>query len=167
MPASIKAKLSNIAKSQNRSFDEILTMYMMERLVYRLSHSRYNKSFVLKGGLLLYVLLGDPFRTTKDIDLLAKQLTNATEDIMTVFQEICKLEVDDGIKYTTDAIEILRINEDADYEGVRVLISCHLGQARKRLQIDIGYGDVIIPKPFVLEYPTILDMPRPVMQLTQ
>jgi predicted nucleotidyltransferase component of viral defense system len=164
IPASIRAKLYNIAKSQNRPFDEVLTLYMMERLIYRISRSRYNKRFVLKGGLLLYVLLGDTFRTTKDIDLLAKNLLNATEDIKSNFQEICMIEMDDGIEYLTDDIQVYRIKEDTIYEGVRVLIECYLGKVRKRLQIDIGFGDVIIPKPLILEYPTILNMPQPLMQ---
>ncbi len=158
MSASVRAKLLKLSRQENRSFDEIMTMYMLERLLYRLSCSRYKNNFILKGGLLLCVLFKDPHRTTKDVDFLAKQLSSQFEDIKAIFKEICIIEVDDGVVYLANNIVTTRIKEDADYEGVRVLIECQLGQAKKLLQIDIGYGDVIVPSPQNMKYPTILDM---------
>lgn len=163
MSASIRAKLLNLSRQQNRAFDEIMIMYMLERLLYRLSYSRYKNNFVLKGGLLLCVLFENPHRTTKDVDFLGRQLASQLEDIKAIFKEICMLEIEDGVIYAANTIETIRIKEDADYEGVRVLIECRLGQAKKLLQIDIGFGDVIVPRPQNMQYPTILDMDSPEM----
>lgn len=135
-----------------------MTMYMLERLLYRLSYSRYKNNFVLKGGLLLCVLFEDPHRTTKDVDFLARQLVSQLEEIKVIFKENCVSNIEDGVVYLVNTIETMRIKEDADYEGVRVLVECQLGQAKKLLQIDIGFGDVIVPKAQIMQYPTILEM---------
>ena len=161
LAASIRARLLNISRAQGKSFDELLTLYMLERLLFRVSKSRYRDNFILKGGLLLCVLFDDPHRTTKDIDFLAKQIPSQMDYIIQLFKEICAVEERDGLIFHTDNIDIKRIKEDADYEGVRVLLDCRLGQAKKILQIDIGYGDVVVPKPQILKYPVILEMSNP------
>ncbi len=95
--ASVKARLLNFSKMQGRMFDEVLTMYMLERLLYRLSCSDYQKNFILKGGLFLCVLFQEPYRTTKDIDLLGRQLASKMDDIEDVFRKICKIATVDCI----------------------------------------------------------------------
>jgi len=161
MPASVRSRLMQKAKEQGKTFDEIMTLYMLERLLYRLSFSRYRKQFVLKGGLLLCVLFQDQHRTTKDADLLARQLASRLDIMGDIFREICSIECNDGLIFDSDTLQAVRIKEDADYEGVRVNVMCHLGQAKKVLQIDIGFGDVIVPKPQEMRYPTLLEMESP------
>lgn len=161
MAASVKARLLKIAREENRTLDDVMTMYMLERLLYRLSQSRFRNKFVLKGGLLLCVLFGEPHRTTKDIDFLARQINGTVENIGEVFGEICNIEGLDGVVYDGGSIELRKIKEDAEYEGVRVLITCYLGKAKKVLQIDVGFGDVVIPHPQEMHYPVILDMETP------
>jgi predicted nucleotidyltransferase component of viral defense system len=68
---SVKARLKNIAVAEKKPFNYILMHYFIERLLYRLSISAYAGNFILKGGLLLYTVLGNKARTTRDIDLLA------------------------------------------------------------------------------------------------
>jgi hypothetical protein len=70
----------------------------------------------------------------------------------------------DGIRFNHDSIELSRIKEDADYEGVRVQFHATLARARIPMQLDIGFGDVITPEPTEIEYPTILDFPAPVLR---
>lgn len=159
--ASVRTRLLNISRNQGKSFDEVIILYMLERLLFRLSRSAYRDNFVLKGGLLLCVLFADPHRTTKDADFLAKQIAGQADNIARIFREICGIEDDDGLVFDADNIETRRIKEDADYEGVRVLINCRLGQARKVLQVDIGFGDIVMPKPQVMKYPVLLDMDNP------
>jgi predicted nucleotidyltransferase component of viral defense system len=159
--ASVKARLLNVSKAENRTFDDVMTMYMLERLLFRLSRSRFRNKFVLKGGLLLCVLFDEPHRTTKDIDFLAKQISGTMENIGEVFAEICTVGGSDGVVFDAGSIDVKRIKEDADYEGVRVLIICYLGKAQKVLQIDIGFGDIVVPRPQEMQYPVILDMESP------
>ena len=163
MAASVRTRLLNISREQEKPFDEVMILYMLERLLYRLSKSSYRDNFVLKGGLLLCVLFADQHRTTKDADFLAKQIAGQTDNIARIFREICTIEEDDGLIFNADEVETRRIKEDADYEGVRVLVHCRLGQARKILQVDLGFGDVVVPRPQLMEYPVILAMEKPVI----
>lgn len=161
MSASIRARLMQKSKEQEKTFDEIMTLYMLERLLYRLSCSRYREQFILKGGLLLCVLFDDMHRTTKDADLLARQLASRLDVMGDIFRQVCSIECNDGLVFDSENLQTVRIKEDADYEGVRIIVICRLGQARKALQIDIGFGDIIVPKPHLMKYPAILDMDKP------
>lgn len=80
---------------------------------------------------------------------------------MDIFSEICTIDGSDGVLFDAENIEVQHIREGEDYQGVRALVSCHLGKALKVLQIDIGIGDVVIPRPQEMQYPVILDMESP------
>jgi predicted nucleotidyltransferase component of viral defense system len=158
--ASVRAKLSNVAKAENKSFDSILLLYMQERLLYRISISEYKDNFVLKGGLLMYLLSAFTSRQTKDVDFLARHISNDLDCISDVFKSISDMDLAniDGIKLDKNTVTVERIKEDADYEGVRVKVTATLCNARKVLQLDIGFGDIVIPKPLLMDCPVILDI---------
>jgi len=157
--ASIKARLMNIAKAEKIDFDSLLLRYFQERLLYRLSISDFSDRFVLKGGLLLICLKMPKCRPTKDIDFLAEQIKNDINEIENIFKRISEIQCDDGVKFIPSSIASERITEDADYEGIRLKIDGTLGQARKRLQVDIGFGDIIIPEATSVEFPSLLEDP--------
>ena len=158
---SIKSKLRNLAQQANKPYDYLLMHFFIERLLYRLSISSYAKNFILKGGLLLYAMLENDARATRDVDFLAQRLDNTPEDLIGIFVNICAIEADDAIRFDTSTIRAARIKEDADYEGVRIKLTAYLDKSRQMLQFDIGYGDVIVPKPLDLDYPSLLNMERP------
>ena len=159
MAASVRGRLANIANVEQRPFDSVLLLYMQERLLYRLSVSEYVDHFILKGGLLMFILTEYKGRPTKDIDFLARQINNDMERIKSIFREICMVAcLDDGLTFSSDSIDVERIKEDADYEGVRVKIIGSMGNAKKSLQLDIGFGDIVIPKPELMSCPTLLDI---------
>lgn len=159
-PASIKAKLLNLAKAEKVDFDAFLLRYFQERFLYRLSICEFSERFVLKGGLLLICLKFPRSRPTKDIDLLARHIKNAVDELKHIFKDITKIPCDDGIKFDPSTIQSERIKEETDYEGIRLKITGYLGKMRKRIQIDIGFGDMIIPKATYMDFPTLLgDMP--------
>jgi predicted nucleotidyltransferase component of viral defense system len=159
--ASIKARLMNIARAEKIDFDSLLLRYFQERLLYRLSISDFSDRFVLKGGLLLICLKMPKCRPTKDIDFLAEQIKNDINEIENIFKRISEIQCDDGVKFIPSSIASERITEDADYEGIRLKIDGTLGQARKRLQVDIGFGDIIIPEATSVEFPSLLeDLPK-------
>ncbi|ANB56274.1 hypothetical protein GFC29_2504 [Anoxybacillus sp. B7M1] len=156
IPSSVSERLKNIAKQNGKNFDLILLLYFQERLLYRLSISNYRDKFVLKGGLFLFSLTQFKSRPTKDIDFLAKQISNDIQYIKAAFESICALTVEeDGVEFDVNGITAERIKEDADYEGVRIKIPASLGRMKKQLQLDIGFGDVIIPKPRDIQYPSL------------
>lgn len=160
-PASIRAKLMNIARAEKIDFDALLLRYFQERFLCRLAISRFSDHFVLKGGLLLICLKLPRSRPTKDIDFLAEQVKNDPAELEYILRNIADLHCDDGVKFNSLSITSERIKEDTDYEGIRLKIDTTLGQARKRLQMDIAFGDIIIPKPKLMEFPTLLEEKSP------
>lgn len=158
---SVKARLRNLAKKEDDAFDNLLRHYFTERLLYRLSISPYADNFILKGGRLLYVILENEARATRDVDFLAWQIENTPEELIRIFIEICAIQSDDAVRFDSSSITAQRIKEDADYEGVRIKLTGYLDNTRQVLQFDIGYGDVVVPKPLELDYPSLLDMEQP------
>lgn len=78
---SVKARLKNISKETGKTMQEFLIAYGLERTIYRLSISKYNDNFTLKGGIFLYALFGGNYaRATTDIDLKAEKISNDLED---------------------------------------------------------------------------------------
>jgi predicted nucleotidyltransferase component of viral defense system len=161
LPASVRQRLLNLAGQTKQDFGLLLTKYALERLLYRLSVSKHRDAFVLKGALLFQLWTSEPYRPTRDLDLLG-QGDGSAERYRTIFTELCSQEVeDDGLTFLSDTIRVERIRDEEEYEGVRVLLTAHLANARIPLQIDVGFGDVISPGPVELEYPTLLPFPAP------
>lgn len=162
--ASVRQRLLIQARSQGRPFQELLQYFAMERFLYRLAKSPFADRFVLKGALLLTAWRASVARPTMDIDL-AGRTSNALEDIRALVAEVCELATEpDGIDFAAGSIEVQRIKEDAEYEGVRVRFNATLAKARVPMQIDIGFGDVIVPEPMEIEYPAMLEFPPPVLR---
>ena len=161
MAASVHQRLLNKARESSHPFNEILQHFAIERFIYRLSKSPHADRFVLKGALMFSAWTGSMSRPTMDIDLLGK-IENNLELIAAVVKDACDTEVDDdGIVFHKDTVTATRITEDADYKGVRILLRGNLGSIRLLLQIDVGFGDVVIPGPGKIKYPVLLDFPPP------
>jgi len=159
--ASIHQRLLNKARETDRPFSELLQYFAMERFLYRLSKSAHAGKFVLKGALMLSAWQAPVTRPTMDIDLLGIT-DNSIDAIVAFVKEICVQEVEsDGLVFDAEGVSGERIVEDADYEGVRVRFRGMLDTARIAMQIDIGFGDVVVPSPTIVEYPTILPLPTP------
>lgn len=159
--ASIRGRLQTKAKEINRPFAEILQYYGMERFLYRFSRSKYADKFILKGALLFTVWRIPERRTTLDIDFLAR-FENKAANIEMVVKDICGVSVGhDGLVFDPKTVKGLKIKEDADYEGVRVKFIGFLARSRIHMQIDVGFGDVVYPGIKVIDYPAILDFPKP------
>ncbi len=159
--ASVHQRLLNKARETKRPFNELLQYFAMERFLYRLSESPHAARFVMKGALMFVVWRAPASRPTMDIDLLGIT-DNNVDAIVLIVREICRQDVEaDGLVFDPESVEGRRIAEDADYEGVRVRFRGKLGTARVSMQLDIGFGDVVIPSPKVTEYPTLLALPAP------
>jgi predicted nucleotidyltransferase component of viral defense system len=155
--ASIRARLTNIARETKRDFDAILLQYFQERFLYRLSISPYHSAFVLKGALLFLVYEMPFLRPTKDIDFLVRFRSKDMETMKGMIQEIARIEVVDGVRFFAESASLESVMEDADYEGIRVKIQGSLDKATKTLQVDIAFGDVLVAGPVEMEFPLILD----------
>jgi len=164
MAASVRQRLLNFARERREDFGLVMTKYGLERVLYRISQSKYQESFVLKGALLFELWLQQRYRPTRDADFLARGENNP-ERFAKIFQEICEMQVeDDGLRFDAGTVTAERITEDADYEGVRVRFVAYLENARIPIQIDLGFGDVITPGTVEREIPSLLGLPRAKLQ---
>ena len=161
--ASIRQKLLNLSHSQGRPFDEVLQFYAMERFLYRISLSNYNDKLILKGALMLIAWEAPSSRPTADLDFLGRHASDPVA-IAALVKDICSVVVeDDGLTFNPESVSAKPITEDADYQGVRVQFRGMLENARISMQLDIGFGDILVPGPLTVDYPTLLNMPKPVI----
>jgi predicted nucleotidyltransferase component of viral defense system len=159
--ASVGQKLRNLARQRGQDFASTLTKFALERVLFRLSISKYRDAFVLKGALLFELWTQELYRTTRDADFLAMG-DNTPARFMIIFQDLCNtVGVEDGLRFDAETVKVERINEGANYKGVRVLFIGYLEDARIPIQIDLGFGDVVTPLPEDTEFPALLDLPGP------
>jgi len=159
---SIHTRLVAESKDLGIEAQLLLERYALHRLLYRLSESQHADRFLLKGAQLMLIWIGEMARATRDVDLLGLgELSDANlRQILTV---LCMQAVseDDGMEYVVDSIRITPIREETAYGGRRIHLQAHLGNARLRLQIDIGIGDAVTPDPEWVELPPMLNLPAP------
>jgi hypothetical protein len=136
----------------------------MERFLYRLSESEHADKFVLKGALMLTAWNAPLLRPTMDIDLLGRT-GNDIGVMAAIVRQICaeQVEPDDGIVFDPATVQGERIAEAAEYEGVRIRFRATLDAARIQMQLDIGFGDVVVPAAVRTVYPTMLGLPAPLL----
>ena len=159
--ASVRDRLLDRARVERSDFQILLTRYALERLLYRLSVSPDRDRFILKGAMLFVTWVADPFRPTRDLDLLGSG-DNGAEAIAETFRVICAQPVaDDGVIFDVAALEAAPIREELEYGGVRVRTTATIAGARIPIQVDIGFGDAITPAPVEIDYPALLDAPAP------
>jgi len=158
---SVQARLVRHARDLGVEANLVLTRYAVERFLYRLSRSPHAEKFVLKGALLLLAWLGETVRPTRDADLLGfGELTD--EALAQIFREVCGVEVEpDALAFDAGSVAVSAIREEDAYGGRRVTAQARLGAARLKVQVDIGIGDAVTPAPRWIEYPGLLDLPRP------
>ena len=155
---SIRTKLLNVAQKENIFYQTILTRYFQERLLYRMSQTRYRNNFYLKGGALMYAYERFAARPTLDIDFLGNNISNKGTSIIAAFKEICSVPFEeDGVIFDVEHITAQNITEFKDYHGIRLSIPVKMDSIAQVLTMDIGFGDVVTPSPVNLDFPILLE----------
>jgi predicted nucleotidyltransferase component of viral defense system len=160
LAASVRQRLLNRAKERGDDFQLVLTWYGIERLLYRLSQSRHADAFILKGAMLFSLWSGEAHRPTRDLDLLGfgDARVSRVEEVM---REVCQVPCDDGLEFDLASVRGQEIRSPNEYDGVRIKLAGRLAGARVPLQVDIGFGDAVVPPPETIDYPSLLDLPPP------
>jgi predicted nucleotidyltransferase component of viral defense system len=158
---SVQVRLARHARETGVDPNLVLTRYAVERFLYRLSRSPHAERFVLKGALLMLVWLGERLRPTSDADLLGfGDLTE--ESLARLLREVADQEVEpDAVEFVSDSVRVEPIRAEDDYGGWRATLQARVGAARMTVQVDVGIGDAVTPEPEWLDYPGLLNMPRP------
>ena len=143
-PEQLKGAIRNLAKKKGIHAQEVLQIFMFERIIERLSVSPYKDRFILKGGLLISAILGVAERTTMDMDTTVKGLPMDEQSIRKAISEILDQPVDDGIEF--QLLDLTPIREDDEYENFRASVQATYGKMKIPMKIDITTGDEITPK---------------------
>jgi len=159
--ASVRDRLLNKARAEKLDYNLLLTRYALERMLYRLSISDQRNQFLLKGALLFDLWFDVPHRPTHDADFLGFGSADIPH-VEEIFRSISRIDVEDGIVFQPDSVKAAEIRKEANYAGVRVTLMGLLDSARCPVQIDVGFGDAVVPGPEDVSYPIILPgMPEP------
>lgn len=151
----LKNKIKKRAKEIGAQPQELMQMYFFERLLYRISISRYKFNFILKGGLLLSAIIGDERRTTSDMDTMIKGIDIESDELLRIIQEIINIETDDNISFEIEKAKDIRI--DDIYGGVNVKLIAKKDGLIVPLFIDITTKDPITPKEIEFKYKSLFD----------
>ncbi|SFP98831.1 Nucleotidyl transferase AbiEii toxin, Type IV TA system [Lachnospiraceae bacterium XBB1006] len=151
----VKAKIKNKAGGNSDKSQIMLRIYLMERLLERVSLSKYRDNFVLKGGLLVSSLVGVDMRSTMDVDTTVKSLPLNKESAQRILEEIMAIELEDGVAFRITKVQ--DIMEGHEYEGVRFMIECTMDKLKQTIKIDISTGDEITPRAIAYKLPLIIE----------
>jgi predicted nucleotidyltransferase component of viral defense system len=161
LPASVLARLLTLAEKTGDNYQFLLAQFASERFLYRLGSSALRDRFVLKGAMLLRVWSANPYRATRDLDLLRRGEVGV-EAIRADIEAICATKVGaDGIEFDGKSIRLEAIRPEDEYAGTRVTLMARSGSARIPLQVDIGVADALWPPAQSHIYPNLLDFPPP------
>jgi hypothetical protein len=159
--ASVLARLLNRAKATGDDYQTLLAAYCFERFLYRLGVSPLRDRFILKGAMLLRLWSDQPYRATRDLDLLRRG-DGSFDAIRADLRAIVSTPVQpDGVAFDGNGIRIEAIRAEDEYAGTRATLKAQCGTAKLTLQIDMGLGDAVWPAPRRCEYPPLLDLPAP------
>lgn len=154
--ASVLARLKNTAKETGRSYQLCLQLFCQEEFLRRLQKSKYAENFILKGGLFIYSITGFDSRVTVDVDFLLHKIPNTPEQVSNILQEIISTPSDNDY-ITFEITGVFPISITKKYAGIGASVVAHIKNTRTPFGIDIGIGDVIVPKQEKRKIPTQLD----------
>lgn len=145
--------LTPVQKSEKSQM--LIRNYLMERLLERVSVSKYRNNFIIKGGMLVASYTGLEARATKDIDTTVRALTLNIDNAEKVLNEIIQIDLEDKIQYKIESHT--DIMEDFEYPGIRFMINAKLVPIDYTFQVDISTDDVITPDAVEYEYKVMLE----------
>lgn len=151
----LKGRIRNVAKENNADARILMRIYMMERFLERVSHSKYADSFIIKGGILVTLMVGVSMRSTMDVDTTIRNLNLSEEGIVPIIKEICEIDMDDDVLFKIK--EVSSIMDEMEYPGIRININAMLESMVIIFKIDISTDDVITPKAVEYEYDLMLE----------
>lgn len=158
---SVRERLLNQARARREEFERTLVRYADERLLYRIGASPARERCVVKGASLLAAWMSDPYRATRDVDLLAYGAPDEAA-IRALVAEICSVACpEDGLRFDLQGLVVEDITATDEYVGKRARFFAYLGAARIRVQIDFGFGDALPGGACEIEYPTMLKTTPP------
>ena len=156
-------KSKELANKSGLTQLELYQRFMFERILERISISKYNNNFILKGGLLLSAMIGIQSRSTRDMDISIKGIDVSKEKMLTILNEILSIDINDKVKFKV--VNITDIREDDEYGGNKYHLVGKLENLKVALEIDISTGDEITPRELNYEYYSLFEKRKFILSL--
>lgn len=150
-----KNKIKSVEEEYDLNHYEVLQRFMFERILERISISKYNSNFILKGGLLLSAIFGINERSTKDIDTTIIGIDISKTEMVKILNEILNIDLNDGT--TFNIVNITDIREESEYGGNKYNIIGKIENIKVQLEIDISTGDKVTPRETKYKYQSIFE----------
>lgn len=154
-PMQLKAIIKNEAQKKNITAQLVMQNYMLERLLERISLSKYRNNFILKGGFLISAIVGLDTRATMDLDTTIKGVSLTHDKIKGIFEDICLVEIEDDISF--EIVGVADIRETDDYPGIRVNLKANYDPISVPLTVDVTTGDIITPREIEYSFSLLFD----------
>ncbi|WP_302950789.1 nucleotidyl transferase AbiEii/AbiGii toxin family protein [Holdemania filiformis] len=151
----LKATIKNMAKEKNISAQLVMQNFMLERMLERISVSKYQSNFILKGGFLIAAMVGLDTRATMDMDATIKGLPVNEKTVRDMFEEICQIQLNDDVTFSFQSIG--KIREGDEYMGYRVHLTANYLPMAVPLKLDITTGDKITPREVKYSFKLLLE----------
>lgn len=151
----LKAAIKNMAKEKNISAQLVMQNFMLERMLERISVSKYQSNFILKGGFLIAAMVGLDTRATMDMDATIKGLPVNEKTVRDMFEEICQIQLNDDVTFSFQSIR--KIREGDEYMGYRVHLTANYLPMAVPLKLDITTGDKITPREVKYSFKLLLE----------
>ena len=150
-----KNKIKSVEEEYDLNHYEVLQRFMFERILERISISKYNSNFILKGGLLLSAIFGINERSTKDIDTTIIGIDVSKTVMVKILNEILNINLNDGV--TFNIVNVTDIREESEYGGNKYNIIGKIENIKVQLEIDISTGDKVTPREMKYKYQSIFE----------
>ena len=145
MPKYCECKKENKAKAAGISYQQCLQLFMQEEFLRKLSKSGYDDTLILKGGLFIYTLTNFESRATIDVDFLLRSVSNSLDEVKALILKILATPTgNDYIEMSANGFE--EISPQRKYHGISTQIIGKIKNVRVPFNVDIGVGDVIVPR---------------------
>lgn len=151
----LKSRIKKMASEKNLSAQLVMQNYMLERLLERISLSKFKENFILKGGFLIAAIVGLDSRATMDLDTTIKGIKLTLESIGNIFEYICKIEMEDNVTFSLNRTTYIR--ELDEYPGIRVSLTANYSPLKVPITVDITTGDKITPHEIEYDYQLMFD----------
>lgn len=150
-----KNKIKSVEEEYDLNHYEVLQRFIFERILERISISKYNSNFILKGGLFLSAIFGINERSTKDIDTTIIGIDISKTEMVKILNEILNIDLNDGT--TFNIVNITDIREESEYGGNKYNIIGKIENIKVQLEIDISTGDKVTPREMKYKYQSIFE----------
>lgn len=152
----IEQSLQEIFQQRDRPENEVLNYHLLESILRRVAYCAYTEDLVLRGGMLTRLWVSSGHRIAFDVDFLGLY-PFSIESTKERFRELLKGDnFSDEVVFDLESLESYGIWLDDPFPGVRVCVDASVLDYRQRLQIDVGFGDPLVPPAQWIEYPTLV-----------